>query len=65
MNERCPSLPASNELCDCAKSGAWLTIAGAKRRMKSIRKRSNRRRVPVRIYQCEQGVYHLTSKGEA
>jgi hypothetical protein len=61
--EGCPSLPAGNDYCDCRKSGAWLTETGAKRKLKSIQKKdSTRRKSPVRAYECEQGIFHLTSQ---
>jgi hypothetical protein len=55
-------LPASNDRCSCPKSGAWLTREQAKRKLKRLRKTSKRRVIPVRVYECEEGMFHLTSQ---
>lgn len=60
-------IPVGNDFCSCPKSGAWLTPDSAKRRLKKHRKNSRRNRIPVRVYQCDEGIFHLTSqelKGE-
>lgn len=56
------SIPKSNEKCDCPKSGAWLTRIAAKGKLKAITKKSTRGRKPVRVYECEDGIFHLTSQ---
>lgn len=55
-------IPKGNDRCSCPKTGAWLTRESAKRRLKAIRAKKTRRKKPVRVYECEEGLFHLTSQ---
>lgn len=43
-----------------------MTKGGAKLRLRRIRETTKKYKgkKPKRIYQCDEGIYHLTSKGE-